>query len=60
MSVMIETLVFCDGCGENYGGDDRERTAYMIRKTRKEHQGWVQRGKKDYCDECKHRAKEVV
>lgn len=52
MTVIIETLVFCDGCGENCSGDDREQTAYHIRKSRKEC-GWVQRGKKDYCAECK-------
>lgn len=51
MSVVIETLVICDGCDDACGGDDRDRTAKEIRASRKSY-GWVQRGKKDYCDEC--------
>lgn len=51
MSVTIETLVFCDGCGENCSGDDRSKTAAAIRKSRKE-SGWMQVGKLDYCERC--------
>ena len=56
MSVVIETLVFCDRCGENSCGDDREQTAKAIRKSRKS-AGWIQRGSKDYCGECADKIK---
>lgn len=52
MSVVIETLVICDGCGEQMGGDDRSQTAKQIRAKRKKWEGWVQRGSKDYCLGC--------
>lgn len=52
MSVVIETLVICDGCGEQMGGDDRRKTAKRIRADRKQFDGWVQRESKDYCAEC--------
>lgn len=40
--VVKETLVICDGCGDNgSGGDDRELTATEIRKRRKIY-GWTQ------------------
>lgn len=56
MSVVIETLVFCDTCGENLSGDDRSSTAAEIRKNRKKW-GWVQIGSKDYCcPKCKETA----
>ena len=51
MSVVIETLVICDGCSENYGGDDRYSSAKTIRAKRKKY-GWIQRGAEDYCEEC--------
>ena len=51
MSVVIETLVICDACYENCGGDDRSYRAKLIRKLRKRY-GWIQRGSKDYCPEC--------
>jgi hypothetical protein len=49
--VVKETLVICDGCGEQCGGDDRNESAAQIRKARKT-VGWTQRGKKDYCADC--------
>ena len=55
MTVVIETLIFCDGCNENYNGDDRYKTAKEIRKDRKNNMGWVQRGSKDYCEICKYK-----
>jgi hypothetical protein len=51
MSVVVETLVFCDSCGDNCGGDDRSFNARHIRANRKKG-GWVQRGAKDYCPNC--------
>jgi len=51
MSVTIETLVFCDGCGENHSGDDRSFSAAYIRNSRKA-MGWIRKGSKDYCPEC--------
>lgn len=51
MSVVIETLVFCDGCSENHSGDDRSSSAKQIRASRKR-EGWIQRGSKDYCESC--------
>lgn len=50
--VVKETLVICDDCSDNgSGGDDRDLTATEIRKRRKVY-GWIQRGSKDYCDNC--------
>lgn len=51
MSVVIETLVFCDGCSENLSADDRSFSAAHIRENRKR-AGWYQKGKLDYCPEC--------
>jgi hypothetical protein len=58
MSVVIETLVFCDDCGQNNTADDRSLNARMIRAARKKW-GWIQVGSKDYCGECapKHKIK---
>lgn len=57
MSVVIETLVFCDGCDENCGGDDRGYNAKRIRERRKLG-GWIQRGSKDYCPRCAGKLKD--
>lgn len=51
MSVVIETLVLCDDCGEQCGGDDRSQTATQIRASRKR-AGWIQIGSEDYCPNC--------
>lgn len=51
MSVVIETLVCCDGCGHNNSGDDRHLPAYEIRKNRAK-EGWRKIGQKDYCPKC--------
>lgn len=51
MSVVIETLVLCDNCGQQNSGDDRSMSATQIRAGRKKY-GWTQRGKLDYCDRC--------
>lgn len=49
---VIETLIFCDGCNENCGGDDRGHTAKHIRHSRALHDGWVYVRGKDYCQKC--------
>jgi hypothetical protein len=51
MSIQIETIVICDGCGANCGADDRHLTAKEIRDSRKA-RGWTQVGRRDYCDVC--------
>lgn len=51
MSIIIETLVFCDGCNDNCAGDDRSSNARQIRRDRKLY-GWIQIGSKDYCGLC--------
>lgn len=51
MSVVIETVVFCDECGDQCYGDDRCYTAASIRRSRKL-AGWIQRGSRDYCGVC--------
>ena len=52
MSAVKETIIYCDQCGENHGADDRNQSAYEIRKNRKTW-GWIQRGSKDFCcPEC--------
>lgn len=51
MSVVVETLVFCDGCEDNCNGDDRSYSAGEIRRHRKLN-GWIQVGAKDYCPDC--------
>jgi hypothetical protein len=56
MSVVIETLVICDGCGENCSGDDGGKNARDIRATRKLY-GWIQRGSLDYCEICANKPK---
>lgn len=56
MSISIETIVCCDGCDENNGGDDRYMSAKDIRAERKLY-GWTQIGKKDYCPSCSEKMK---
>jgi hypothetical protein len=51
MSYAIETLVFCDDCQDNCGGDDRGQNLKTIR-SRRGKWGWIQRGQKDYCPKC--------
>lgn len=51
MSVVIETLVVCDDCGDNCACDDRCDNAKQIRASRKR-AGWIQIGSLDYCDRC--------
>lgn len=51
MSVAIETIVLCDNCGHQNSGDDRNLSARQIRKSRGLC-GWIQRGSKDYCEQC--------
>lgn len=55
MSVVIETLVFCDGCGANCNGDDWDKPAYIIREKRQKYGGWIMRNRKDYCSDCAKR-----
>ncbi len=61
MTLVIERLIFCDGIDcidSNYNGDDRNYfTAKELRLSRK-NGGWIQRGSKDYCPECKVKIKE--
>lgn len=52
MSVVIETLVLCDDCGDQRSGDDRHKNAAQIRADRKQYDGWVQIGMQDYCQKC--------
>lgn len=51
MSAVIETIVLCDECGEQCSGDDRHSPAHVIRKLRSQF-GWIQKGSKDYCQNC--------
>lgn len=51
MSVVKETLVFCDGCSDQLCGDDRSCSAKVIRKNRAL-VGWIQVGSLDYCPRC--------
>ena len=57
MSIVIETILFCDGCGENGWGDERHFSAKYQRESNRQ-EGWVQRGSKDFCPNCKDK-KEV-
>jgi hypothetical protein len=58
VSVSIETIVFCDDCGEQNSGDDRALNAKEIRKKRREW-GWIQVGKRDYCGDCAKKIKDA-
>lgn len=51
MSCAIETIISCDICAENNGGDDRYKTAKVIRASRGK-EGWTYRDGKDYCPKC--------
>lgn len=54
MSHVIKTLVFCDGCQDNCGGDDRWQDLKTIR-SRRAKVGWEYVDGKDYCPACKSR-----
>jgi len=49
--IMIERFLICDGCGENYGVDNRGSTGASHRR-HAANDGWTYRGGKDYCPEC--------
>jgi hypothetical protein len=56
MSLVIERFLICDGCGENFGVDNRHKTGGQHRIEAKRH-GWghyVSSGKnQDLCESCK-------
>lgn len=53
-------FIFCDGCNENNGGDDRGDypNFYFMRKARLA-MGWKVIKGKDYCPECLKKPKEI-
>jgi len=51
MSLVVHRFIYCDDCGENNGGDDREKSANQIRVGRKS-EGWKVGPPKDYCPDC--------
>lgn len=58
MGVVIERFLICDDCGVPYGLDERRLT--ISRHRRRAHEkGWITKGSKDYCPNCKqkHRVK---
>ena len=54
MSAVIEKFIVCDECGETFGVDSREQTITQTRQDAHE-DGWITRGSKDYCEDCKKR-----
>lgn len=52
MSIVTETFINCDGCGANYGIDNRQKTGKEHRECAKR-EGWKVINGKDYCPECK-------
>ncbi len=59
MSLIIEKFLMCDCCGETSGVDTRSYDAKMQRDLSKK-EGWVQRGSKDYCENCKSQTSEHI
>ena len=55
MSLVVEKFLLCDECGRTYGVDMRQVTACVHRASAKK-EGWVKRGYKDFCPDCKQKA----
>ena len=52
---VTERLIFCDKCGNNWGGDDRsDGLTFKQMLEERRLQGWVKRGSKDYCEYVKN------
>lgn len=53
MSIVIERIMACDHCGENWCADDRgaHNNNAALRRSR-QRSGWVYRKGKDYCEVC--------
>lgn len=51
MSLVIETHIQCDDCGNTFGVDFRSLTGYNQRKKALKN-GWKYSGGKDYCPNC--------
>lgn len=51
MSIVIETFLICDGCGENFGVDDRMQTG-KTHRLRAKAEGWKVYNGKDFCSDC--------
>lgn len=51
MSIVVETFLICDGCGKNFGIDNRERSSFTQRLHAKSN-GWKAIRSKDYCPNC--------
>jgi hypothetical protein len=56
MSAVIERFIICDGCGENFGVDNRWKTISAHRQEAARN-GWRLVGNKDYCPTCKSKSK---
>lgn len=54
MSIVIETHLQCDRCGETFGVDDRWRTGTKQREQAKLN-GWSCSGGVDLCETCRRR-----
>jgi len=57
MSLVIETFVMCDSCGNNFGIDNRQRNGTQQRNAAKQH-GWIYSGNKDLCNNCRPKRKD--
>jgi CDP-glycerol glycerophosphotransferase (TagB/SpsB family) len=52
MSLTIETLIHCNGCGKCWADSDcRNETGTKQRKEAKE-AGWTCKARQDFCDTC--------
>lgn len=56
--LITEIFIICDGCGQTFGVDNRDRTAAQQKKAAKDN-GWAI-GKNDYCPNCKERNKKPI
>lgn len=52
MSLIIETHIICDSCGNDFGIDMRHLKGFLQRKSAKL-QGWIYSGNKDLCPDCR-------
>lgn len=57
MSLVIETFIICDVCGDSFGVDSRNNTGTKQRTTAKSN-GWIYSGNKDYCPNCRAKNKD--
>jgi hypothetical protein len=53
VSVVKLTLIICDKCNMTYADGDYKQASANDQRDKFVYDGWINKGKKDYCYNCK-------